>query len=203
MADPSTSSPFTYSDEHFIDSLQPTRRSHGINIFGNSSGYQSLMSSEGGHHEMSDLKTAPGSASGLGISMGSPPSQSQSPDPNQHHKLSPPETPHSYHNLMGDSPRHSPEGSFSPRTSDMQGTPEPYSQIWAPSMPRSRGNSQTDVGGESEKVKEMPKTQEREITPSSSGQNVPKIVEPRRDTMDDDYDDEIFYKKFGKFHESL
>jgi hypothetical protein len=174
------------------------------------------MSSEGGQqqqqqHEMSDLGTASGS--GLGISMGSAPAQSQSqtqsPDPNQHHKLSPPETPHSFHNLLGgDSPRHplpAQGSSFSPRTANSQGTPEPYSEIWAPSMPRSRGNSQTDIGGgaattTTEKAKQMPTTQEREITPSSSsGQNVPKIVEPRKDEMDDDFDDEIFYKKFGKF----
>lgn len=215
MADPYASSPFTYSDDHF-ESLQPPKRSHGINIFGNSSGYYSplMMSSsetagEGGQqqhhnqHEMSNFGTAPTSVSGLGISMGSAPSQSQSqsPDPNQHHRLSSPETPHSFHNLMsGDTPRHTPsQGSFSPRIADSQGTPEPYSEIWAPSMPRSRGNSQTDPSA-TETAKQIPTAQEREIMPSSSSaQKLPKIVEPRHDEMDDEFDDEIFYKKFGKF----
>ncbi|RGP61504.1 hypothetical protein FLONG3_10510 [Fusarium longipes] len=146
---------------------------------------------------MSDLRTTSASASGLGISMGSAPSQT-SPDPNQHHKLSPPETPHSFHNLLasGDSPRHPhpAEASFTPRTANSQGTPEPYSQIWAPSMPRSRGNSQTDT----DEIKKMPATQEREVKSSSSGHNVPKIVEPRKDAMDDEFDDEIFYKKFAE-----
>ncbi|OBS28699.1 hypothetical protein FPOA_02637 [Fusarium poae] len=215
MADPFASSPFTYSDDHF-ESLQPPRKSHGINIFGNSSGYYSplMMSSsetagerrqqQYNQHEMSNLGAASTSASGLGISMGSAPSQSQSqsqsPDPNQHHKLSPPETPHSFHNLMGgDSSRHTPaQGSFSPCTADSQGTPEPYSEIWAPSMPHSRGISQTDIGT-TEKAKQASTTQEREIMPSSSsGQKLPKIVEPRRDEMDDKFDDEIFYKKFAE-----
>jgi hypothetical protein len=207
MADPS-SRPL-YSDYGYQDDdshTQQQRRAPGINIFGlsnnnSSSGYHLMPS---GGHEMADLND---SAPGLGISnMGSASNaHSQSPDPTHHARMSPPETPHSFHNLLGDStnssPRHQPDPSFSPRVANSQGTPEPYSEIWAPSMPRSARNSNTDLTDASEKVKEMPRTQQREITPSSSsrdGPPIPKIVEPRKDEMDDEFDDEIFYRKFGK-----
>ncbi|KAJ4247168.1 hypothetical protein NW762_013307 [Fusarium torreyae] len=205
MAD--SSRPFTSSDDHLDDfSDLHSRRAPGINLFGNSSGYH-LMPSEG-THEMADLdKSGPAYASGLGISMAS------APDPTHHSsKMSPPETPHSFHNLLGDStnssPRHAPEGSssFSPdvaRTTSAQGTPEPYSEIWAPSMPRSARNSKTDLAEseEAEEIKKMPKTEEREIGTPSLKQDelqIPKIVEPRGDEMDDDFDDEFFYQKFAE-----
>ncbi|KAF5614222.1 uncharacterized protein FSUBG_102 [Fusarium subglutinans] len=133
------------------------RKPSGVNIFGISgSGYHHLMP-----HEMADLDK-----------------------PSPEAKMSPPETPHSFHNLLGG---HQPAGSSSssPRVADSQGMPEPYSQIWAPSMPR---------GGD-EKKSDMPRTMEREVKMSEGGK-LPKIVEPRGDAMDDEFDDEIFYKKF-------
>ncbi|KAF4450637.1 hypothetical protein F53441_6298 [Fusarium austroafricanum] len=175
------SRPLSSPEDHLDELHSPRHRPHGINIFGNSSGYHLMP----GGHEMADLNQP--SSSGLGISMNSPDAT---------HKMSPPETPHSFHNLLGDSPRHGPDGSFSPeRTADSQGTPEPYSEIWAPSMPRPARNSNN--GDEIEKVKDMPRTMEREV-PSGSGQKLPKIVEPRGDMMDDDFDDEDFYKKFAE-----
>lgn len=136
------------------------RKPSGINIFGISgSGYRHLMP-----HEMADL---------------------HNPSPEAKTGSSPPETPHSFHNLLGGHPAGS--SSSSPRVADSQGTPEPYSQIWAPSMPR----------GDEKKI-DMPRTMEREVKMSEGGK-LPKIVEPRGDAMDDDFDDEIFYKKFGKF----
>ncbi|KAM0259572.1 hypothetical protein ACHAPA_010657 [Fusarium lateritium] len=206
MADPSSRplySDYGHQDQDDDSHTQQQRRAPGINLFGlsnSTSGYHLMPS---GGHEMADLND---SAPGLGISnMGSASNaHSQSPDPTHHAKMSPPETPHSFHNLLGDStnssPRHQPDPSFSPRVADSQGTPEPYSEIWAPSMPRSARNSNTDLTDSAEKVKEMPTTQEREIMPSSSshdGPSVPKIVEPRKDEMDDEFDDEIFYKKFA------
>ncbi|KAF5544440.1 hypothetical protein FMEXI_6553 [Fusarium mexicanum] len=132
------------------------RKPSGVNIFGISgSGYHHLMP-----HEMADLDK-----------------------PSPEAKMSPPETPHSFHNLLGGQPAGS--SSSSPRVADSQGTPEPYSQIWAPSMPR----------GGAEKKSDMPRTMEREFKMSEGGK-LPKIVEPRGDAMDDEFDDEIFYKKF-------
>ncbi|KAF5978950.1 hypothetical protein FBULB1_5978 [Fusarium bulbicola] len=133
------------------------RKPSGVNIFGISgSGYHHLMP-----HEMADLDK-----------------------PSPEAKMSPPETPHSFHNLLGG---HQPAGSSSssPRVADSQGMPEPYSQIWAPSMPRGGGEKKID----------MPRTMEREVKMSEGGE-LPKIVEPRGDAMDDEFDDEIFYKKF-------
>ncbi|KAG4288381.1 hypothetical protein FPRO06_06033 [Fusarium proliferatum] len=106
------------------------------------------------------------------------------PSPEAKTGSSPPETPHSFHNLLGGHPAGS--SSSSPRVADSQGTPEPYSQIWAPSMPR----------GDEKKI-DMPRTMEREVKMSEGGK-LPKIVEPRGDAMDDDFDDEIFYKKFAE-----
>ncbi|CCT69324.1 uncharacterized protein FFUJ_07978 [Fusarium fujikuroi IMI 58289] len=135
------------------------RKPSGINIFGISgSGYHHLMP-----HEMADL---------------------HSPSPEAKTGSSPPETPHSFHNLLGGHPAGS--SSSSPRVADSQGTPEPYSQIWAPSMPR----------GDEKKI-DMPRTMEREVKMSEGGK-LPKIVEPRGDAMDDEFDDEIFYKKFAE-----
>ncbi|KAF5235388.1 hypothetical protein FANTH_11727 [Fusarium anthophilum] len=132
------------------------RKPSGVNIFGISgSGYHHLMP-----HEMADLDK-----------------------PSPEARMSPPETPHSFHNLLGGQPAGS--SSSSPRVADSQGMPEPYSQIWAPSMPR---------GGD-EKKSDMPRTMEREVKMSEGGK-LPKIVEPRGDAMDDEFDDEIFYKKF-------
>ncbi|KAF5693066.1 hypothetical protein FDENT_2326 [Fusarium denticulatum] len=137
------------------------RKPSGINIFGISgSGYSHLMP-----HEMADLHNQPSPEAKMGSSS------------------SPPETPHSFRNLLGSHPAAS--SSSSPRVADSQGTPEPYSEIWAPSMPR---------GGD-EKKSDMPRTMEREVK-SEGGKKLPKIVEPRGDAMDDEFDDEIFYKKF-------
>ncbi|KAJ4143111.1 hypothetical protein NW765_000252 [Fusarium oxysporum] len=132
------------------------RKPSGINIFGiTGSGYHHLMP-----HEMADLHN----------SGGVPPSPEAK-------MSSPPETPHSFHNLLGG---HHPAGSSSssPRIADSQGTPEPYSEIWAPSMPRG------------DEKKDMPRTMEREVKMSEGGK-LPKIVEPRGDAMDDEFDDEI------------
>ncbi|KAF4995356.1 hypothetical protein FGRMN_5140 [Fusarium graminum] len=208
MADLSSRPLYSYSpqdpDLNSEDSYTQQRRAPGINLFGlsnTSSGYHLMPS---GGHEMADLDN---SVPGLGISdMGSASNNhSQSPDPIHHAKMSPPETSHSYNNLLGDStnssPRQQPEASFSPRTANSQGTPEPYSEIWAPSMPRSARNSKVDLTNDYEKAKDMPRTQQREITPSSSsrdGPQIPTIIEPRKDSIDDDYDDEIFYKKFAE-----
>ncbi|PCD35887.1 hypothetical protein AU210_008445 [Fusarium oxysporum f. sp. radicis-cucumerinum] len=139
------------------------RKPSGINIFGiTGSGYHHLMP-----HEMADLHN----------SGGVPPSPEAK-------MSSPPETPHSFHNLLGG---HHPAGSSSSssRIADSQGTPEPYSEIWAPSMPRG------------DEKKDMPRTMEREVKMSEGGK-LPKIVEPRGDAMDDEFDDEIFYKKFAE-----
>ncbi|KAF4436335.1 hypothetical protein FACUT_6499 [Fusarium acutatum] len=131
------------------------RKPSSINIFGISgSGYHHLMP-----HEMADL---------------------HNPSPEAKMGSSPPETPHSFQNLLGGQ-----SSSSSPRVADSQRTPEPYSEIWAPSMPR---------GGD-EKKNDMPRTMEREVKMSEGGK-LPKIVEPRGDAMDDEFDDEIFYKKF-------
>ncbi|KAF5577764.1 hypothetical protein FPCIR_11922 [Fusarium pseudocircinatum] len=138
------------------------RKPSGINIFGISgSGYHHLMP-----HEMADLHNQPSPEAKMGSSS------------------SPPETPHSFHNLLGSHPAGS--SSSSPKVADSQGTPEPYSEIWAPSMPR---------GGD-EKKSDMPRTMEREVKMNEGGKKLPKIVEPRGDAMDDEFDDEIFYKKF-------
>ncbi|PNP61144.1 hypothetical protein FNYG_14232 [Fusarium nygamai] len=139
------------------------RKPSGINIFGISgSGYHHLMP-----HEMADLHNQPSPEAKMGSS-------------------SPPETPHSFHNLLGSHPAGS--SSSSPRVADSQGTPEPYSEIWAPSMPR----------GSDEKKSDMPRTMEREVKINEGGKKLPKIVEPRGDAMDDEFDDEIFYKKFAE-----
>ncbi|KAF5027490.1 hypothetical protein F66182_415 [Fusarium sp. NRRL 66182] len=203
MADhsrPLTSSPSGDPDDFSHLSPGPS-----TSLFGSNGGYTQLMPAEG-THEMADLdKSDPAYASGLGISMGS---SSLSPDPTHQSRMSPPETPHSFHNLLGgsahSSPRYPPEGSFTadaPRTASSQGTPEPYSEIWAPSMPRSARNSKTDLPGEADRTKEMAKTHEPEVPSSSSsrdGPAIPKIVEPRGDAVDDDFDDDMFYKKFAE-----
>ncbi|KAJ3526448.1 hypothetical protein NM208_g11182 [Fusarium decemcellulare] len=127
-------------------------------------------------------------------------------------KASPPETPRSFHNLLGGShassaaspAHHYPDPPLSPemaRTTDMQGTPEPFSEIWAPSMPAASRSPKDDFSKDTEDFKDAPKSQARGLgTPSSNadGQSTPGMLDPRGEVLDDDFDDDVFHKKFGE-----
>ncbi|KAI8667488.1 hypothetical protein NCS56_00885000 [Fusarium sp. Ph1] len=206
MADPSR--PLTSPDDTVSPSLSSASRrvasprQAALNLFRGNSGYQRMPS--GGDHEMVDLDdSGPSSyASGLGISM--------RPGPPPASRSSPPETPRSHHGLLGSassavaSPNYPPEPYLSPnmaRTSNQQGTAEPFSEIWTPAVPHPASSLSGNPTEESQNLKDAPNTQARDFnSPSSNldGQSTPTVVGPRGEVIDDDFDDDTFYKKFGE-----
>ncbi|KAF4976815.1 hypothetical protein FZEAL_6556 [Fusarium zealandicum] len=200
-----------------------------INLFRSNGGYQRMPSD--GAHEMADLEdngtSSPGlgssGANGLGIAMRPAPAAAPSPNLSQHRqslgrvpvggKGSPPETPRSFHDLLGASPPSSvvspgqppsaPLGPVNSRAVNSQGTPEPFSEIWTPSMPLSARSSRADMSKEAEDLKNMPTAHTREIgSPSLTpgGNSTPGVLNPRGDVSDDDdeFDDETFHRKFAE-----
>jgi hypothetical protein len=211
MADPSR--PLTSPDDTVSPSLSSASRrvasprQAALNLFRGNSGYQRMPSD--GDHEMVDLDdSGPSSyASGLGISM--------RPGPPPASRSSPPETPRSHHGLLGStssvvaSSNYPPEPYLSPnmaRTSNQQGAPEPFSEIWTPAVPHPASSLSGNPTEESHNLKDSPNTQARGLSSPASnldGQSTPTVVGPRGEVIDDDFDDDTFYKKFGKRDSSV
>lgn len=212
MADPSR--PLTSPDDCPSLSSASRRvaspRQAALNLFRGNGGYQRMPS--GGDHEMVDLDgSGPSShASGLGIAMrpgsGFPPPTSTA---------SPPETPRSFHGLLGStsstvaSPNYPPEPYLSPnmaKMSNQQGTSEPFSGIWTPAVPHTASSPSGNPTQEPHDRNNSPNPQARGLdSPASNldGQSTPSVVGPRGEVIDDDFDDDTFYKKFGKRDSSV
>lgn len=214
---------FALSPRAFLSSpreVSPSPRYSPLALLRNSNGYQPMSSNA--PHEMDDLFDSPVvGGSGLGTSSSpwlndhkptsQPPVQSttnpldtskSSPQRLLETSASPPASPSASPSApvsppVGLSSGHSPN-TYPPSSSD---TPEPFSEIWMPSIPVSNQSPNADTPVKSGVLKTVPESQERELDFSevdSAGRAAPGSSNPRADAMDDDYDDDAFYRKFGK-----